>query len=324
MHENQGVEGERGVEGQGLESSAVVFKSSPAVPEPVKPGFAPFDSCVEDDDVVYPVPDAQPVLLTLSSKFNTRPFLFQGSVSKAPATILVDSGASASFASLQWCRKHHIVPKPLHLSGRLADQSSFVIMGELNRCSLKLKGFRTSFEFLVADLPGLDVVLGLDFLEKYDPDLRWKKRSMKLKDPRPEVDNVYTIPAISRESLPDIQTDLIELCTMRDFADMCAQKEVSEDDVFIGFLRCSDKEPTTSEDEFLLAGKGADHPKVTAVLSEYSDVLVSKLPPGDPPQRLGVDGKPLEHMCTLVNSWSTPSRLRHSLVDLLLKRMPSL
>jgi hypothetical protein len=296
LSENQGTQVKRRVEGQRLgDRPAVVFAAQRTAPIPSKPGFAPFESFLDDDDLVYPVPESQPILLTLSSKFNKRPFLFNGFVAKAPATILIDSGATASFASLHWCQRHNITPKPMHFSGLLADQSTFNIVGCLERCSLKLREYRVIFQFLVADLPGLDIVLGLDFLEEHEPDLRWKQRLMRLKDPRPGIDNVYTIPAISRESLPEIHANLIELCSMQHFADMCANHEVSEEEVFVGFLRCSDNDSTSVEDEMLYAGKGADHPAVRKVLTEFSDVLVSILPPGDPPERLGPDGKRIEH-----------------------------
>lgn len=288
------------MEGQRLKKrSHVVFEANRELPLPSEPGFVPFESFTEDDDLVYSVPESQPVLLKLGPKFNTRPFLFEGCVSKASATILVDSGASASFASLQWCKRHNIVPTALRSTGLLADRSTFSIVGQLNNCSLKLKGFRVNFQFLVADLPGLEVVLGLDFLEKYDPNLRFKQRRMILRDPRPGNDNEHTIHAASRESLPEIHTTHIELCTMRQFADMCANRECSEDEVFVGFMRCTDSDAPERIDEFLYAGKGGDHPKVKSVLSEFSDVLVSKLPPGDPPARLGVDGKPIEHTIDL-------------------------
>ena len=117
----------------------------------------------------------------------------------------------------------------MNSSGRLANQSTFNIVGQLTRCSLKLKGFRVSFQLYVADLPGLDVVLGLDFLKHYDPDIRWSQRLLKLRDPRRYVDNnMYIIPAISREALPKIHTNHVELCTMRQFADLCASNEVCE------------------------------------------------------------------------------------------------
>jgi hypothetical protein len=186
---------------------------------------------------------------------------------------------------------------PVSFSGRLADQSTFMITGKLVNCQLQIQCFRTRFEFLVADLPGLEVVLGLDFLELYDPTLRWKKRCMLIQDARPNNDSVYTIYACSRESLPALQANCIELCTMREFAEMCAQQEFAEEEIFLGFVRCTSDVPC--EDEFLYAGKGGDHPSIKPVLSEFSDVLVSKLPAGIPPERYALDGKRIEHTIEL-------------------------
>ena len=79
-------------------------------------------------------------------------------------------------------------------------------------------------------------------------------------------------------------------------------------------MRCSDTvvdtitdtvADTDTADDLLFTGKGADHPKVRDVLSEFSDVLVSKLPPGDPPERLGLDG--IGPFNTLSSSLSTPN-----------------
>ena len=119
---------------------------------------------------------------------------------------------------------------------------------------------------------------------------------------------MYIIPAISREALPEIHTNHVEICTMRQFADLCASNEVCEGEVFVGFMRCSDTvadtvtdtvADTDTADDLLFTGKGADHPKVRDVLSEFSDVLVSKLLPGDPPERLGLDGKSVQHTIEL-------------------------
>jgi hypothetical protein len=87
---------------------------------------------------------------------------------------------------------------------------------------------------------------------------------------------------------------------MRQFADMCANHEFSEDEVFIGFMRCSDSDASACDRQLAYSGKGGEHPEVESVLSEFSDILVSQLPPGDPPERLSIDGKRIEHTIELV------------------------
>ena len=108
----------------------MVFEAQREPPLPAKPDFAPFESCMEADDTLYPLPDSQPVLLTCTEDLLASPCLFDGLVSKAPDTILVNSGASASFASLQCRQQLNIVPNPLHSSGRLTNQSTFNIAGQ--------------------------------------------------------------------------------------------------------------------------------------------------------------------------------------------------
>lgn len=289
---------------EGLKQPPVVprtiFEAKPIPTATDENCYAPFDAFTHDDDLIYPVPNAAPVLLTLSPKFNTRPFLFDGVVSRAPATILVDSGASASFVSLHWCRKHHINPLPVSVShGRLANQTSFPIHGRLAKAHLRLGGFKTKQEFLVADLPGLDVVLGLDFLEEYDPSLRWKKRTMEINDPNSHIDNVYIVHAQRSSSLPQIDSNCIELCTIQEFADLVSRGECDGEELFLGFVRCTDSDSSVQNDEHLYAGKGAQDPRVAEVISEFSDVLVSKLPAGIPPERIGIEGNPIEHTIEL-------------------------
>ena len=170
------------------ESSNVVFEAKRVPPAPHTHEFAPFEDALEDDDSVYPVENAQPCILSLESSFRTRPFVVSGVIAKALASVSVDSGASSSFVSTAWCQRHNIVPKAVNYSGRLPNSETFSITGKLVKVPVKFHGFRVTWDLLVSDLPGLDVVLGLDFLEKYDPALKCKKREMHLVDPRPGID----------------------------------------------------------------------------------------------------------------------------------------
>jgi hypothetical protein len=53
--------------------------------------------------------------------------------------------------------------------------------------------------------------LGMISSNRYDPILRWKQGCMEIADPRRKVDNVYTMRATSREMLPNVATNHIEL-----------------------------------------------------------------------------------------------------------------
>jgi hypothetical protein len=58
-------------------------------------------------------------------------------------------------------------------------------------------------DFLIADLPDLDIVLGLDFLSIYEPKLQRRKRIISIANPRSGV--VQQISAIKDRPHPDIQ-----------------------------------------------------------------------------------------------------------------------
>ena len=40
---------------------------------------------------------------------------------------------------------------------------------------------------------------------------------------------------------------------------------------------------------------GADHPLVATLQHEFSDVFATEIPGGLPPERTGIDGKPIQH-----------------------------
>jgi hypothetical protein len=52
-----------------------------------------------------------------------------------------------------------------------------------NPTFLFLDRFKAVHEFLISDLPDLDIVLGLDLLSKYELKLQWRKRIMTIADP---------------------------------------------------------------------------------------------------------------------------------------------
>jgi hypothetical protein len=99
---------------------------------------------------------------------------------------------------------------------------------------LRIEDFSNQHALRVADLPGLDVVLGMDFLEQHNPKLQWKQRMMEIEDPDPEIDNVYRSHANSTNPLPHIESNCVTLCTMQDLADSCSRGECDGEEIFVG------------------------------------------------------------------------------------------
>jgi hypothetical protein len=207
--------------------------------------------------------------------------------------MLVDSGATVSFASSQWCAKHHIHYEDCTLHGHLANRTVFQIHGKLT-APIRFNCFKTEHDFLIADLPDLDVVLGLDFLSIYEPKLQWRKRIMSIADLRSGV--VQQISAIKDRPHPDICSNLIQLCTMQEFATACT-KDSDDDDDELWLVQLSLTYSVTNTVPLL--GKGSDHPQMSAILKDFLDVLVSELPPGMPNERKAIDGTIIEHTIEL-------------------------
>jgi hypothetical protein len=235
----------------------VVFESKPAPRTRRCPAFAPLDNPREDDELVYPVANAQPSILSLDHDFMSRPLQFRGLVNRASAVILLDSGASASFVSTQWCTKHHVRKTSLRMTGKLANSDEFVISGRLSNVSVQLDRFKTSWTFLVADLPGLDVVLGYDFLESFNPKISWRNRLLTVRDS--SSGTMHTVHAIRTNELPAIHSNTIQLCTMQQFAQECHSNELdNEDELWLGVVKVKDETEEHCVDS-VLSGKGATH-----------------------------------------------------------------
>lgn len=96
-------------------------------------------------------------------------------------TILIDSGATRSYASISLVKKHHIVTRtiqPMHAT--MADGSPLK-QAVTTECTISLE-FQQHLErelaLLVADIADFDVILGMDWLRLHNPDIDWRTDTM--------------------------------------------------------------------------------------------------------------------------------------------------
>ena len=250
--------------------------------------WAPLDP-TENCDLVYDPP------LCTTEVFGTRLLQFEGLLAGVYSMFMVDSGASTSFVSTTFARNHGIAFQRSDLApARLADQSTLAVDGTTCALWMRIGTFRTKHKFLVVDMPEYDVVLGLDFLSQHEPHIKWRKRTMTLKVRNAPV----TLQAYKDPDVPEgLRSNVIELCSINAFSRACASdKSINVAKAFVGTVFPDDM-PSVSPD--LHSGKGANHPLVAPLLSEYADVLRSKIPGGLPPERTTADGTPIEHTIEL-------------------------
>lgn len=215
-----------------------------------------------------------------------RSLTFEGLAQHCYCHFLADSGASHSFISKDFCESNKVQFDPRTDSATLANGSSTPVIGTVRSLWLKLGPFRTKHDFLVVDMPQFNAVLGMDFMSQHDATLHARLRQMRLR----YHGSAVTLHAHVEESLPDFQSDFIELCTFQQFAnDIQSLPNDELKDAFLAYLK----------PEFAAAGAsdvpGATDPDIQEILNEFRDVLVSEIPGGLPPERFASDGTPIEH-----------------------------
>jgi hypothetical protein len=101
--------------------------------------------------------------------------IFSGRVAAAKANILFDTGASNNFVSKTFVQQTGIMVRPVEYSVRLADDKTTEVAGEAT-VYVQLGAFHKPAKCYVMDmLYKVDLILGKEFLNKYDCILHYGK-----------------------------------------------------------------------------------------------------------------------------------------------------
>ena len=101
-----------------------------------------------------------------------------------PAVCLVDSGASGNFISSSFVRQHNLTSnicnteEPIKIE--LADGSQHVAQQLWRAPPLTISSYSDQEDFVLLPLGGYDVILGMPWLERLDPCISWRKKSLTL------------------------------------------------------------------------------------------------------------------------------------------------
>jgi hypothetical protein len=85
----------------------------------------------------------------------------------------------------------------------LADGSSLAILGIARNLHMSIGHFKFTETFLVVDVSNLEVVLGMTFLERYNPRFDWQERRMHVNHKNTEL----TLPANTANPLPTLNSE---------------------------------------------------------------------------------------------------------------------
>jgi hypothetical protein len=143
--------------------------------------------------------------------------------SSHPATILFDSGASHSFISSSFVVKHQL---PITIMKRTMLVSS--PRGEMRTkhifptISITIRGVDFLANLIILDSKGIDIILGMDWLRKYDGVILCAKRVIRLtKEDGTIVEFSAAIPAERVSLLNKVQgTSLNEIGIVQEYPDV--------------------------------------------------------------------------------------------------------
>jgi hypothetical protein len=255
--------------------------------------FIPLEHLGEDDEMVYSVPPAVPTLRFTRALAGKKSLSFECLLAGSYVLALADSGATHSFASLEYLRNSNICFDPVSVpAARLADGKSLGILGITPTLEVKLGPFRFKHRFLVVDMESHDCVLGMSFFHQVNPQFDWRLRTMTVMHKQSKL----TLHAADEESLPVLDSQHFELCTINAISKR-SLSEAAKAEAVVGYVipDCCIMHATEGSEDPLFSGPGGLLPEIQPILDDFRDVLVTEVPAGLPPERLDVAGNPIEH-----------------------------
>jgi hypothetical protein len=106
------------------------------------------------------------------------------SVESHPAKVLFDTGATHSFVTTTWVEMHNISVESMMPPMRVNSVGGKVQVGKIcSNVRVEIRGIGFPSDLIVIDTPGVDVILGMNWLMKYEASVSCDKRSVTLKSP---------------------------------------------------------------------------------------------------------------------------------------------
>jgi hypothetical protein len=101
--------------------------------------------------------------------------------SSHPATVLFDSGASHSFISSSFVVKHHLPITIMKQTMLVSSPGGEMRTNHIcHAISITIRGVDFLANLIVLDSMGIDIILGMDWLRKYDGVILCAKRAIRL------------------------------------------------------------------------------------------------------------------------------------------------
>jgi hypothetical protein len=133
-------------------------------------------------------------------------------INSIPASVLFDSGASHSFVIKSFMEKHNIPNYPL--KKKLLIRSPGGELRATHSCPqtmIEIRGLNFLAELIILESSGINVILGIDYLTKYDGVISCAKRMVTLTSPQGErIEVNVSMPAIVETMVNQLEEKSLE------------------------------------------------------------------------------------------------------------------
>ena len=110
---------------------------------------------------------------------------------RAKAVVLLDCGADGNFVSKSFARSIGLQVGELPVRVCLADGHTTQSEGIVESVRLRIASYEERLDLIVTDLQGYDVILGMAWLEEYNPGVDWRDKTVYFTD-KQKVEHVLT------------------------------------------------------------------------------------------------------------------------------------
>ena len=159
--------------GPALSPPAAPPPRAPSTPPPLHPSLCSRCACPSHHEIHQVTSPASRLLK------------FRGTIHGHPAIILIDSGATTEFVADAFVRKHRLsaVSQSQPSKVILADGSAATATGVLSASPLRISSYHLPVDLISVPLSGYDAILGMSWLERFNPVIHWPLRTVTVSDP---------------------------------------------------------------------------------------------------------------------------------------------
>ena len=159
--------------GPALSPPAAPPPRAPSTPPPLHPSLCSRCACPSHHEIHQVTSPASRLLK------------FRGTIHGHPAIILIDSGATTEFVADAFVRKHRLstVSQSQPSKVILADGSAATATGVLSASPLRISSYQLPVDLISVPLSGYDAILGMSWLERFNPVIHWPLRTVTVSDP---------------------------------------------------------------------------------------------------------------------------------------------